>query len=142
MISPEILDHAIRHAKENSTSLIEAERALEQPAHTELGQLLTEKWKLPRQIQVSALYHHESDFSKRDNISSEVNEIIDIIMLANLLIHALKFGHSGHDKILGAPKTLMTRLNIGPDRVKDVVGKIKKSLENAEAFLRIVGGEE
>ena len=140
MISPDELGKVVAHAKETSSTLDEAEVELGVISHAELGKSLTEKWQLPRKIQVTTLHHHHADLDERDNISPELSEMIDMVVLANLLIHALKFGHSGHDKILGAPKPLLARLNIEPAKVKDVLGEIKKALENAEAFLRIVGG--
>ena len=48
----------------------------------------------------------------------ELNQYVDIVFLANLLIHALKFGNSGHKKILGAPSEVMERLLIKPRRYR------------------------
>lgn len=141
MASPETLKYSIETANEKSMSLHEAENELSIVKHAELGKVLTEKWRLPRPIQLTALYHHETNTESRENVSPEVNEIIDIVILGNLLIHALKFGKSGHAKVGGAPKALLARLNIAPEKVKEIAKKIKDVLQNAEAFLRIVGGE-
>ena len=102
---------------------------------------LTKKWQLPRKIQMVARHHHHTSPTDRQDISPELNEMTDIVILSNLLIHALKFGSSGHAKIQGVPKSLLTRLNIEPTKVKGLVKDIKVALENAEAFLRIVGGD-
>lgn len=140
MIDPRTLEKAISHAAEKSLSLDEAEKDLGTIPHAELGKLLTEKWRLPRKIQVVAQYHHETDPAGRQGISAELHEMIDMVTLGNLLIHALKFGDSGHRKVLGAPKTLLARLNIETSQMKTFSDKIREALSRADMILRIMGG--
>ena len=140
-IDAELLAKISENAIEKKLSMHESEMDLSEVRHTQIGHALAKKWKLPLKIQNIALHHHDFEMSKRAAVSAEVNEIIDIVMLANLLIHALKFGNSGHAKIVGAPKSLLERVQISPDQVKKVVIEIRKALTNADAFLSIIGGD-
>lgn len=130
-----------KYAIENKMSFAEAEIALEAPKHTFVGKMLAEKWELPNQLKSSIALHHEKEPSKRGPISAELNQTIDIIYLANLLIHALKFGNSGHQKVLGAPKDVMGRLMINMDKdFKLLIKSIKDNLDKASDFIKIIGG--
>ncbi|OQW50724.1 MAG: hypothetical protein A4S09_11245 [Proteobacteria bacterium SG_bin7] len=137
-ISPQTLVTSVAYAKEKQTSLEEAERQTGSPIHTEIGAFLAKKWKLPSTIEACVKYHHTFDPARRGGLTAENNKLVDIITLSNLLIHALKFGNSGHDRIEGAPKPLLDRLGIQPDQIKTLVGKIKDSLANADSFLQIL----
>lgn len=141
-IAPQNLVEACTHARNNQISLEEAERQVGSPMHTEIGGLLAKKWKLPSAIEACVKYHHTFDPLKRGGLSAENNKLVDIISLSNLLIHALKFGNSGHSKVEGAPKPLLDRLGIQADQIKTLVGKIKDSLANADSFLKILNKNE
>ena len=140
-IAPEAVTEISSYAKEHGVSYFEAEKALELPNHTVIGKLLAEKWSLPITIQAAIKNHHQQDSNLRGGLSADLNNSVDIIFLANLLIHALKFGYSGHDKVLGAPKEVMTRLTIDPQKdFKKIVANIKKNLDGAADFLRAICG--
>jgi HD-like signal output (HDOD) protein len=141
-IAPQNLVDACAYAKSFSTSLEEAERQTGCPLHTEIGGLLAKKWKLPSAIEACVKHHHTFEPLKRGGLSAENNKLVDIITLSNLLMHALKFGNSGHNKVEGAPKALLDRLGIPADQVKTLVGKIKDSLSNADSFLKILNKNE
>lgn len=139
LVSPETFLATITFAKANAISLHEAEVQLDSPRHTHLGHELALKWKLPSLIQASAGHHHEKETNLRAGISSEMNNVVDIVYLSNLLIHALHFGNSGHDKVLGVPKNVIERMRLTPDKLKDLIAKIRESISNADAFLKIIG---
>ncbi|MDZ4660721.1 MAG: HDOD domain-containing protein [Pseudomonadota bacterium] len=138
-IAPEILVQTCKIAIEAGISMDEAEKQMGAPQHTEVGALLAKKWKLPGLIENVVRHHHQADSLRRGGVSSEMNQTVDIVMLANLLIHALKFGSSGHNKIEGAPKSLLERLSIQPDLIKTLILKIKDNLQSADGFLRVLG---
>ena len=140
IIDPDTFLAAVAGAREKELSLHEAEIEMSLPRHTEIGCLLAQKWKLPTSIQAVTTYHHRKEQSGRGGLSAELNQVVDIVYLANLLIHALQFGNSGHGKILGMPKDVMERMNLSPDAVKGIVTKIKEAIADAENFLKIIGG--
>ncbi len=139
ILTPNEFEDILIHAKANNMTIHEAEKALGVPTHTEIGEILADKWKLPSKIRSTIKYHHENDPAKRVGVSAEVNTVIDVVLVANLFVHALKFGNSGHSKALGAPKAVIERLQLSPKQVKELLSNIKAHLENADGFLSIIG---
>lgn len=130
---------SIAQAKATQMSLLEAEEALDVPRHTQVGYELSSKWRLPYHLQISVSHHHTREPSARGGLSPEGNQIVDIVYLSNLLVHALQFGNSGHGKVLGLPKDVLERLSISAERLKSLLASIKDKIQNAEGFLKIIG---
>lgn len=139
IITPAQFEEIIIHANEHGLSTTEAEEALSAPSHTRVGFELAVKWRLPGQIQNAIANHHEKDPALRGNLSQEANLVADIVYLANLLIHALQFGNSGHKKVLGLPRDVLERLSISQESLRDLIAKVKEKIQNAEGFLKIIG---
>ncbi|MCB9025351.1 MAG: HDOD domain-containing protein [Bdellovibrionaceae bacterium] len=140
-ISPVTVVELSNYANEKKMSYFEAEQNLGILNHTNIGKLLAEKWALPISIQAVIKNHHQKDHNLRGGLSADLNNSVDIVFLANLLIHALKFGNSGHSKVLGAPKEVMTRLTIDPQKdFKELIANIKTSLDKANDFIRVICG--
>lgn len=129
----------VKYARDNKLSLVEAEETIDYPRHNHIGFELAVKWRLPYQIQISIANHHQKDPMLRGGLSQEANLIVDIVYLSNLLIHALQFGHSGHEKVLGLPRDVLERLSISQDGLKDLITAVKAKIQNAEGFLKIIG---
>jgi HD-like signal output (HDOD) protein len=140
IVAPEIFLETLNCAKEKGISLFEAEDLLGHPKHTQVGGQLANKWRLPVQLQAVTQFHHHKETSLRMGLSIELNLAVDIIFLANLLIHALQFGNSGHSQVLGVPKILLERLHLSQDQLAGLASEIKDKLKNADAFLKIIGG--
>ncbi len=138
-VEPTVLEQVAIHASMCGVTFYDAEVELETPPHTWIGMSLAQKWTLPNQIQNVLQYHHELSPTSRGGASPELSRVIDMVVLANLLIHALKFGNSGYTQIAPAPKTLFERLSLDQSQLQPLVGKIKKTLLNAEVFLQIIG---
>ena len=115
-VESETMLSVVQKAEQSGLSYAEAETELELPKHTVIGQNLAQKWQLPHQIQSCIRHHHTKDHTLRGGLTADVNRSVDIVFLANILVHALKFGHSGHTKILGAPRDTMERLGMDPDQ--------------------------
>jgi HD-like signal output (HDOD) protein len=139
---PDLLTEILKHVDEHKSTFLDAEKVISDIDHNEIGGLLSEKWKLPKAISAAAKFHHETNPNVRGGLSPEINMTVDIVVLSNLLIHALKFGNSGHTKILGAPTDLLARLRITDGEMGTVVRTIKANLEKASDFIRMIGGEK
>lgn len=140
IIAPDIFTETLKVAKEKGMSIVEAETLLNAPQHTIIGRELAVKWRLPALIQASAGYHHQRDPALRGGLSQEMNQVVDIVFLANLLVHALQFGSSGHNKVTGVPKDVLERLRLQPEGLKELIAKIKEAITSADNFLKIIGG--
>ncbi|MCM2281325.1 MAG: HDOD domain-containing protein [Bdellovibrionaceae bacterium] len=140
LVAPDLLLQAIQRAAEKGLSLYEVEGEFGLPRHTQVGNLLASRWNLPSQIRAVVLHHHQADPQDRPALSSELNNVVDIVYLANLLMHALKFGHSGHEKVLGVPQKVLDRMYLDSEKLKVVIENIKVAITNADGFLKIIGG--
>lgn len=138
-IAPQTLMQTVEFAAEKKLSYLEAETELGFPTHTEIGQLLAKKWSLPSNLQAAIRFHHQKETARR-NLTAEMNRDVDIVLLANLLTHALKHGNSGHEKILGAPKELLERLMINGEEFPKLVQEIKNAMVKSEDFVRLLTG--
>jgi len=140
-LNPDSFIEVVRLANKGQVSFHEAEVQLELPYHTTIGFRLAQKWALPFQIQTVIKCHHEKDPARRGSLSHELNQCVDIVLLANLLVHALKFGNSGHSKVSGAPRDVIERLSINPDTdLKKIVLDIRLGLDRASDFLKVLNG--
>jgi HD-like signal output (HDOD) protein len=139
LIAPTDLDLILESTQNRKLSFLKAEHAIGLLPHTQLGQELCQKWKLPDVIGMSSRYHHEFDFNKRSGVTADIHPTIDIVALANLLIHALKFGNSGHSDIVGAPVDLLERLMINPKSdMPKLLDQIKKGIDNASDIFQML----
>ncbi|MGZ3723048.1 MAG: HDOD domain-containing protein [Bdellovibrionales bacterium] len=140
-LEPETMLAIVAKATEAQVTYLEAELLLKLPTHTAIGQALAKKWTLPQTIQSIIRYHHEKDPNLRGGLTADANRNVDIVLLANLLVHALKFGNSGHAKVLGTSRETLERLALNPESdLKPLVAEIKSSLDKASDFLRVLGG--
>lgn len=140
-LEPELMLQIVARARETTSSYQEAETELGLPGHHLIGQALAQRWQLPKAIQSTIKYHHHRDPALRGGLTNEINLNVDIVYLANILIHALKFGHSGHEKILGAPKDVLERMTLHPETdFKPLLVEVKNNLTKASDFLRVLGG--
>lgn len=139
IIAPDVFLETVTFAQANGLSLHEAEDQMGAPKHTVVGRELALKWRLPGLIQAAAAHHHQKETNLRAGLSSEMNNIVDIVYLSNLLIHALQFGHSGHVKVLGVPKDVLDRMRLTPEKLKELIATIRESIANADNFLKIIG---
>lgn len=141
IIDGEAMLRVVEVAKEKQISYLEAEIELGIPDHNHIGQWLAQRWTLPLMIQAVIKHHHENDTQGRAKLKPDLHRNVDIVHLANLLVHALKFGQSGHGKVFGAPKDVLERLTIHPDKhFKPLLNEIKLNLDKAQDFLRVLGG--
>lgn len=140
-VVPDEFHKVISTAKESACSYHDAEVQLDCARHTTVGGRLAQRWRLPTKIQAVIKYHHQKDAGLRGGVSADLSTTVDIVYLANLLTHAIKFGNSGHEKIVGAPIEIMERLTIHPQNdLKKLLMEIKGGLERADDFLRVLGG--
>lgn len=140
-LEPELMLSTVSFAANDNATYYETEKKMGLPPHTLIGQALAQKWALPSTIQATIAYHHEKDPAQRNGLTADLHRNVDIVILANLFTHGMKFGKSGHAKILGAPKDVMIRLTIDPDRhLKHLLMEIRTNFDKAHDFLRVLGG--
>ena len=123
------MNHALRVARESGCELIEAERRLEVPPHDLLGAALCERWGLPILLSDVIANHHEEDPFRRD-LSSSGNEVfVDVVTLANFLVHRLGFGDSGHNAKTEPSEKLLARIGLSSTDLPELILEVDQNLK-------------
>jgi putative nucleotidyltransferase with HDIG domain len=139
IVEPSLLRESVEFAKVNACSIFDAEEKTLNIRHTQVGSSLAERWRLPMLLQNCILHHHTTDIRKRSSLSPEMNQAVDIVCLANLISHSLRFGSSGHQKVYDPPKDLLDRLGLDESDLVAVIQSIQAKLLTAESFLKVIG---
>jgi putative nucleotidyltransferase with HDIG domain len=125
-----LMNLALRVARESGCELIEAERGVGAPPHDILGAALCELWGLPSLISDVVANHHE-DGPFRRNLADAGNEVfVDVVTLANFLVHRLGFGDSGHNAKTEPSGRLLSRLGLSAADLPSVLLKVDGELHN------------
>lgn len=141
-VDPDLLIDIMETVHKNDCTFLDAEAHLSMPSHCEIGALLAKRWKLPPKMQATITYHHSRDPNSRKRITSDISLMVDVVYLANLLVHALHFGDSGHKKVMGAPREILERLTIDPDAgFSGLLKEIQANLSKASDFLKLLESE-
>ncbi len=127
-------------AKDKNVSFHKAERETDALEHTVCGAMLAEQWKLPPTLQYAIRYHHILDRQQRTGLSPEANQSVDIICLANILVHQLNFGNSGYTSEPELPASLLEHLLIDQGKIADLVTLTKEKLAKSENLLSALMG--
>jgi HD-like signal output (HDOD) protein len=139
-VAPDLMTAVVDEAHDHHITYREAEERLGLPSHTQIGHQLSAKWKLPLAFQCCVKYHHQKNLEERDgSLTPASHLLIDIVLLANVLCHAMKFGNSGHPVIAGAPKEVLKRLGLEEGfSFTKLLQVINVQMQHGETFLEIL----
>ena len=137
--APQYLDSISESAKKQNLTMLEVELTSKAVPHTVLGAKLARIWGLPVAIELAITCHHEPDLKKRpSSLSNDTNALIDIVYLANLLIHQLEFGNSGHSKNETINPDALKRIQIYPPQLPLIFKDINRALTTCDDFIRAI----
>ncbi len=104
--------------------------------HDTLGSLMMEFWQMPAELTAVIRYHHQGHRAMRVGVESEdLNQLIDIVYLANLLVKKLEIGNSGHYITKVASPKFIESLGLDEDRLIEIEHEILKKYEESSSFL-------
>jgi HD-like signal output (HDOD) protein len=89
--------------------------------HTDVGQWLAERWKLPRLHQIAIKYHHE--IPSESDLTSKERAYCGIICAANSLVQWLDLGSSGYSPLIELPEELCGQLGLSDRQLEHVLSK-------------------
>jgi len=128
-------------ALDKKINFFEAEKMNNSPRHDYLGYLICRHWGLSGAVESVVRWHHEPNPDNRTRVApgSETSELIDLVIVANWIVHKLKFGFSGHESPGKQPSdALLARLHV--DHIDNVIEDVENELELTEDFCGILDG--
>lgn len=126
---PHAYSEALEISNKRTMSFLESEQLVLGIDHTEAGEILTEKWKLPLTFQkVIKLHHH--------GISNDAYEnIVAVVHVANIATKLLQLGNSGNTSIDRPNPEVWERLRIPEGFFTITVKKFLADYDNTIGLL-------
>lgn len=108
---------AVARCVAEDSALLEAEQTELGLEHGLVGYELAKRWKFPLAIQQAIRDHHQPE--------REPAALTDLVHVANVLCHALDFGHSGYDMVPPLSSAAWTRLGLDWDTMPVQMAEIE-----------------
>jgi len=113
--------------------MTEAEKTILGTTHSEIGRLVSERWKFPDILIEAIRYHHTPQFATINK------KLVTIVYLSDFLCKAKHLGFSGDYYINNFQEPLVTQFNITPQLIKKLLTEdIDAELKKAESLLLII----
>lgn len=138
LVDKPTIDEMVKIAKEKPLTFTQIENEYSMPSHTYWGQFLVKKWQLPAQLQAVVKDHHTPRPSLRSALDAETNFLVDVVMIANQLVQAIKFGNSGYTVTPKLEIEVINRLGLSLEDKEAWFSKVKESLKHAEQFASLL----
>ncbi len=138
-LNPEEFINDCQYALDKGMDFFRVELANQTPRHDYLGYLICRNWGLSRHVEAVVRWHHESNPENRTGVhADETHEIIDIVVLANWIVHVSKFGFSGHDQTPPPSDALLSRLCLVREQVPMLMETVQRELDTTEEFVNVI----
>jgi putative nucleotidyltransferase with HDIG domain len=132
-----------KHAQAGDITIVEAEKEMSVVSHDELGYELVRKWQLPLLIQEVVHLHHDGTAQAAGGNVTVHSQAVGIVYLANLLVHSMRVGSSGHNAIRNPSKDVVVRILGNEKALGHVAKSTRKALERmGPLFLTMYGSAE
>ena len=119
-------------AKKNNVPLLEAETRVLGINHTEIGNMLSEKWALPVDLGHSLIYHHNPGRAK------ELLELVTIVHVADILAHQMGYGLWDDEPVYAEWDKARAVLNLGDSDYQKISETLTQNLEKTVEFFNII----
>ncbi|MFP6900706.1 MAG: HDOD domain-containing protein, partial [Opitutales bacterium] len=129
----------VQFSLDKKVDLCTAERSNNYYRHDVLGYYVCKHWKLSKFILATVGHHHEDDVETRGIQSEQVNQVVDIVSLANKITHEQKFGFSGHESSSPPSDLLLERIGIPPVDLPRLVEMIDQEWKSAAGIIKVLG---
>ncbi len=119
-------------SNDEECELIEAENALLDINHVDIGRLLAEKWSLSSSVVECITFHHDPK-----GCNGEKRTIVYSVALANSFANAHKIGFSGNHAPPSLDEDLLDYLKLTIEELESWQGAINREIEKASVFMKI-----
>jgi HD-like signal output (HDOD) protein len=126
---PELAREAINSAKFGHEVLHQAEKRLLGFDHTEVGEALVKKWRLPESLGCVARHHHTPSQTTGHELA------VNIVHVADILVSSVPFGHSGDEHVPPLDETAWSSLNIDEADVPELINDVSNQLERLSSVM-------
>lgn len=125
---PELSAEAIKSARFGHEVLHLAEQRVIGFDHTEVGEALLQAWRLPESLGFVSRHHHNP-------VASGYAAEVCIVHVADVLVSAVPFGHSGDQHVPPLDPVAWETLGLQPEIIPPLLRKVAIQLEHLAANL-------
>ena len=129
--APEETDQIVKMAEKEKCSFIEAERALLDTDHAELGGWLTQTWDLPQALQKAIKEHHDTA-----NLTSDP-QMTAVIQFADYLAKVKGIGAPGSCEEPALAKVVWELLDIEKSDLPELVTTINQEIDAVSSWIAL-----
>jgi putative nucleotidyltransferase with HDIG domain len=116
----------------SNSSALEIEKSIFGADHQEVGNMLFEKWNMPKILKEIASYHHFP------LLAPEYTLPTSIVCVADNIAKALSFGDSGNIYVENIAQEIVDTLNLANLNWEQILSEIKKEYEAAVVFMELL----
>ncbi|MFC1584369.1 HDOD domain-containing protein [Fibrobacterota bacterium] len=120
----------LQYRDEHDCLLYQAEKAILEISHQELGGWIADTWNLPKDLAAVIQYHHTP------NSAGIYKEITSIIHLADILTRALGSGSGGDNRIPVVDDSVWENLKMGSLDLPKLLARAEDEIEKASIYLQ------
>ena len=138
MVDAEGFLKVVQFSLDKKVDLCSAERTKGYFRHDALGYFVCKHWKLSKFMLATVGHHHQEDLKARGITSESLNQVVDIVSMANKIAHERKFGFSGHEVSSPPSDSLVERIGIPPVDLPRVIAMIEEEWKSAEGIIKVL----
>ena len=100
-----------------------------------LGYYICKNWGLSSNVENVVRWHHEFNRANRNTtLSEESHDIIDVVILANWVVHEKNFGFSGNHHFDDPSESFLNRINLVPNHLPEIQLAVENDLKLTKDF--------
>lgn len=122
-------------AKNKNITFYQSELESDVPLHTYLGHLLAKKWRLPDLMLYTIKDHHSVSPNLRSTTDPEINRIIDVVYIANQVVHYLNYGNSGYENKTEVNAEVLSRLGLKLSESEEWLAIVREAILHADSMV-------
>lgn len=128
---PELAREAINASQFGQEIIYQAERRIFGFDHTEVGEALIKKWRLPESLIEPTRFHHSPELAKRDPLHVAIIHVADIMVTATG-----EFGHSGDPHVPPLNPEAWEQLQLPAEVIPEILHEVAEQLDDLTASLK------
>jgi len=127
---PSDIEAIVELAEKNGSSFLEAERAILQTDHAEIGRWVTEKWGLPKELVAAIGYHHDIE-------AAPEKSLVAVVQFADYLAKLKGIAASGSCETPELAKDVWSMLSVDKGDLPELVNTINQEISAASSWLEV-----